>query len=302
MQCKVAPEELLAYVEGELREKEREAIKAHLSQCPSCQNEAAALGDTVIALQKIPDIPLPQDMRARMKKRLQAEAEKMSPQSIPFWQRWKILVPALASAALCAVLLFSSTQSPIVTPRGNGNKGPHGLVRVAAVFCDSGYFSVNGKRIDTNGDRPAQVDLKEGDEVAVSQGAHPTLVFPGEIAVKMKPGTACKVYDRWLHVKKGDTWLKLSKQRSGFQVTTPSVTVTVLGTTFRVLVESGGSTTVDLREGSVKFETTKGSSLMKPGQVLKTESDGAFSLKKHENIVRDEIPFDPSKSPPRLDD
>ena len=300
MNCKVAGEELLAFVEGELRANERQAIESHLADCAACRAEASALEKTVSLLHDVPDIPLPVDMRARMVSRLQKEA--LAEESlIPFWQRWRLWVPALATGALCAFMFFVSSQSPIEDPKG-GPSGPHGLVRVAAVFCDSGDFRVNGIRQEVLEGKALQVDLKEGDEVSVSQGAHPTLVFPGEIAVKMKPGAVCKVYDHWLHVKGGDTWLKLSKQRKGFQVTTPSVTVTVLGTTFRVIVEKGGDTTVDLREGSVKFETTKGSAIMKPGQILKTKTIGTFTLNKHEYGARDEIPFDPTKRPPRLPD
>ena len=300
MNCKVAGEELLAFVEGELRPKEREAIESHLADCSACRAEASGLQKTVSLLQDVPDVPLPADVRARMVSRLQEVAQKEdTPQ--PFWQRWRLWVPALATGALCAFLFVATRQGPIEGP-GGGPVGPHGLARVAAVFCDSGEFKVNGKRQEIAEGKKLQVDLREGDEIAVSQGAHPTIVFPGEIAVKTKPGTICKVYDHWLHVKQGDTWLKLSKQQKGFQVTTPSVTVTVLGTTFRVLVERGGNSTVDLREGSVKFETPKGSAIMKPGQVLKTETSGTFELKELEDDVRDEIPFDPSKSPPRLDD
>ncbi len=97
--------ELLAYLDGELGERERARVEAHLSECPACATELERLQtlqrelDATFEAALFP-VRLPRAADARIRERLRARAERR-----PWWALWRRR-GLLAQAALAVLVLI----------------------------------------------------------------------------------------------------------------------------------------------------------------------------------------------------
>jgi hypothetical protein len=101
---------LLAYVDGELRDDERQAVEGHLETCPTCAEEARRLEAARDALRASPLLELSEERRHAIVGFLPARKEAWS-----FFAPLRRLGPALpAAAALLMVAAFVAlaTQLP----------------------------------------------------------------------------------------------------------------------------------------------------------------------------------------------
>ncbi len=104
MPCQGIVSKLLEYQEGLLEPKEAGAVERHLAACPACQAEAARHEATWELVGADPLVEAPPDLARRVlaEARRTAEAEPAEVIRPARWHRW--LVPALAAAAVAAVV------------------------------------------------------------------------------------------------------------------------------------------------------------------------------------------------------
>jgi anti-sigma factor (TIGR02949 family) len=70
MVCAAAPDQLSAWVDGELDPSERQQVQAHLAQCPECAREVDVLRRLSALLGQIQAATPPPDFRSRLMARL----------------------------------------------------------------------------------------------------------------------------------------------------------------------------------------------------------------------------------------
>jgi hypothetical protein len=130
MICETIKPYLVAYRDGELPERERAQVAAHLSTCPACTREEAQLARVSQMLRGMERIAPSPDFAATFWRRLEQEDHRVEPEEMesPFarWLRdvqewltgWR-LAPALAAAASLLVFFsfllsgrFTTTPTP----------------------------------------------------------------------------------------------------------------------------------------------------------------------------------------------
>ena len=104
MDCHIAEPMLSAYLDGELPEGQRRSLSAHLSECPACARQVAALRQISALYRDLPEPPLPEGLKDRLLAVMRQEmAERPATPSRPWRFRLPSLVfgpwPALAGAA-----------------------------------------------------------------------------------------------------------------------------------------------------------------------------------------------------------
>jgi len=123
MTCETIRKELVAYRDGELRERDRAQIAAHLSTCAACAREEARLvrvSQLLTTLERVTPSP---DFAATFWRRLEQEGQAERESGFARWWRewltgWQ-LMPALAGAASLLVFLsyvLSSRPPTTTTP------------------------------------------------------------------------------------------------------------------------------------------------------------------------------------------
>lgn len=109
MTCEMVRKELVAYRDGELRERDRTRIAAHLSGCPSCAQEEAQLARVSQLLTNLERISPSPDFAATFWRRLAQESQvEQENRFVRWWREWLAdwqLLPALAGAASLLIFL-----------------------------------------------------------------------------------------------------------------------------------------------------------------------------------------------------
>ena len=106
MRCHRIQKRLAAYQDGEIGEKARERIAAHLEGCPACRSVYAELEQAWQLMEKIPEIKASPGFERRLFERINAVPKSRS--------RWRFLwIPwiyrAYPAPAMAAVLLIVGT-------------------------------------------------------------------------------------------------------------------------------------------------------------------------------------------------
>lgn len=114
-------ESLKAYLDGELKGREKQGLEAHLQTCPACQSELEGLRRLSQQLTQnlaTTSAPLPDHLRARILATL-PEPPAPRPQLLPFWRRPGPLAAFGGALAMgCAAFLWMRTSAPGgLTPR-----------------------------------------------------------------------------------------------------------------------------------------------------------------------------------------
>lgn len=294
MDCKYRAEDLLAYVDNELSPEETQNMANHVRSCHDCKIEVNELRNVTSLLAMLPDIEFSEEVRIRLSSKLKESIESeetttaLSPRK-DGWKFWKVLVPAFASLA-CLLMFYTSAKTQNKVQNSNSQSTVIEMASLATLNMNPNLnVTINGKKLSYNNNKQ-QITLKEEDTLSIGQGSNAFVSYPGDINIQVAAGAEFTIYDRWFKLTRGKGYFKLAKQHDEFQVTTPDVTVAVIGTTFTVGIEEKGST-VSLIEGTVRFETRKGTQLMTAGQTLKTTEDGSFTLKNTDAHVEKEIIF-----------
>jgi hypothetical protein len=111
MTCEKIRDELVAYCDGELSERDRIRVAAHLKTCPTCAQEEVRLGRVDQMLTSLERITPSPDFAATFWRRLEQEGH-IEPESrwSRWWREWQEsitnwqMLPALAGAA--SILVF----------------------------------------------------------------------------------------------------------------------------------------------------------------------------------------------------
>src|SRR3989442_10829555 len=120
MTCETIKKELVAYRDGELRERDRAQIAAHLSTCAACTREEARLvrvSQLLTTLERVTPSP---DFAATFWRRLEQEGQGERESRFARWwrewlARWQVM-PGLAGAARPLGFLSYVLSSPTPPP------------------------------------------------------------------------------------------------------------------------------------------------------------------------------------------
>jgi len=120
MECTRTEDLLSGYLDGDLPEREREGITAHLRQCPRCAGEERALKETLSLLRNLPAEKAPPGLLEGVHRRIGQEKE-----AVPFWKKLflpaHIKIPLEAAAVVLIFLLVYGIQNeiPSTKPRSS---------------------------------------------------------------------------------------------------------------------------------------------------------------------------------------
>jgi hypothetical protein len=130
MECVRTEDILSAYLDGDLPEREREEVTAHLRKCPRCAEEERALRETVSLLRTLPVEKAPPGLLAGVRRRIGEEKA-----AEPLWK--KLFLPAhvkipLEAAAVVLVFLLAygiqkqvpATKAPASPPASVRSETP----------------------------------------------------------------------------------------------------------------------------------------------------------------------------------
>lgn len=130
MKCNEVQEYLSAWLDGEVPEGLRQGLADHLSGCPACQGELAALERLDAALAGL-EVPVPQGLAAKVRRRL--------PRPASSWRQ------SLALAVCLALGIFlGSSLAGTLYPGGAPVNGIANEVASLEIFQDYPQGSLGG--------------------------------------------------------------------------------------------------------------------------------------------------------------
>ena len=139
----VAPEEVMAFLDGELPAAKAQAVFDHMTHCPNCSNLAAQLGETQLRLASWKVEPLPAHVEAAIRQ----SAEQRDSHLKNFLPRWILAIragfgwkPLLAFSLVAVAALVLTSRSGRSPDRANF-RAPHAISEVGGV---AGYPAAIG--------------------------------------------------------------------------------------------------------------------------------------------------------------
>ncbi len=139
MRCRKVRSLLSTYCNEELTGRQQVAVREHLAGCSACRREAAAFVSVRETSREMPKMSVSSDFNAQLLNRVAKErfAETRTraflPTKAPF-ANWRLLVPAMASAALLIVVAIG-----VLTP---GHEEFTGTFAVGGDLTDDSYMTV----------------------------------------------------------------------------------------------------------------------------------------------------------------
>jgi hypothetical protein len=183
---------LLAYVDGELRDDERQAVDRHLETCPTCAEEARRLESGRDALRASPLLELSEERRQAIVASFPARKEARS-----FFAPLRRLGPALPAAAvllLVAAFVALATQLPgggddesasnagMAAEESAGDRAGGGDTAAAPEAEKDEGERLEGAQALTSGDPIARVEGPPGEVVRLlRENGHPAFVRDGSV-------------------------------------------------------------------------------------------------------------------------
>ncbi|MCK4618140.1 zf-HC2 domain-containing protein [Candidatus Aerophobetes bacterium] len=114
MKCKRLRRKLVAYLDGELREKQKHLIKKHLSQCAECRKEAHLLNESFCLLKGQDYLKPSEDFLANLWERIYSTEEKQLLPQVIFGRLVHLILPAAVAAVLIIGVLVGSSVEKII--------------------------------------------------------------------------------------------------------------------------------------------------------------------------------------------
>jgi hypothetical protein len=115
----LTPEQLSAYLDGDVAAVERTRQDAHLRDCPDCRDELVALRTTVVLLRGLPEY--------RPRRSFQLQPDQIAA-TRPWWERLGLRIlpalPALRVATVAAALLLVAVSAGEVIQDRTGDEAP----------------------------------------------------------------------------------------------------------------------------------------------------------------------------------
>lgn len=96
--------------------------------------------------------------------------------------------------------------------------------------------------------------VRLGDKVKTGADTLAKVVYTDGTELKMKDHTLVEFRESAIRLLIGDTWIKMVKRGTAFEVHTPAIVAGVRGTRFAVNVQGGGDTKVAVTEGLVSVK------------------------------------------------
>lgn len=114
MKCKRIRRKLVAYLDGELEEKQKLSIKEHLTKCRECKKEADLLNKSFYLLKDQQRLKPSQGFEASLWERIHSSEEKqLLPQAI-FGRFSRLILPAAVAATLIIGVVVGSSVEKII--------------------------------------------------------------------------------------------------------------------------------------------------------------------------------------------
>lgn len=114
MNCKRIRRKLVAYLDGELREKQKFLIKEHLTKCRECKKEADLLNKSFYLLKEQERLKPSQGFEANLWERIySAEERRFLPQAI-FGRLSHLILPAAVAAVLIIGVVVGGSVEKII--------------------------------------------------------------------------------------------------------------------------------------------------------------------------------------------
>ena len=267
--CRQIETMLQARIDDELGHAERVILEQHLAECAMCtallrkhQRSAALLFEGFAEHQ------LKKDMRESVIEHLpemeptRSNARRTAAQRAPTWRRSRAARVLPPMAAGLVVVLAGVLY--LAWPRALGRDAP--VIGVVTHRLGEVKNSVEGRL----GVELAAVKdfIHCGQRYVTGPDAKLMLTLRGPTYIKVNENTRVKLADeRAVVLETGHIWLDVAQEGRQFTVDTPAGEITVLGTTFEVFVD-GDTTTVTLKNGSVRVENDVAACDMVPGEQV----------------------------------
>jgi predicted anti-sigma-YlaC factor YlaD len=114
MKCKRIRRKLVAYLDGELRRKQKLLIKQHLTKCRECKKEADLLNKSFYLLKDQQRLKPSQGFETNLWEKIYSSEEKqLLPQAI-FGRLAHLILPAAVAAALIIGVVVGSSVEKII--------------------------------------------------------------------------------------------------------------------------------------------------------------------------------------------
>lgn len=114
MKCKKVRKKLVAYIDEELKEKQRLLVERHLLECTECRKEADLLNKTFYFLKNQQPLEPSKNFEANLWKRIYS-VEKKEAAPHPLKRATYIILPAAVAAALIIGVFMGSLVGKIVS-------------------------------------------------------------------------------------------------------------------------------------------------------------------------------------------
>jgi len=119
MECEEVRESLSAFLDGELNEYEREAVRAHVERCSDCARELTALRQVSALYRRLEDPEPPVDLEERVL----AQVRRFRASGVPFWSRFSfpsspkaVLAVAASVLVVCGAAVITARLIPSHQP------------------------------------------------------------------------------------------------------------------------------------------------------------------------------------------
>lgn len=154
------------------------------------------------------------------------------------------------------------------------------------------------RMLDGEGNAASAADLAAGTEVWLSQGRVELVFHDGVRAVIEAPAEWSVVDEKRVDLRRGVAWFEVPPAGVGFQVFSPELEVTDLGTEFGVLIEQGKNDEVHVFEGAVHARHRSAAPSNPPMRLTANQAASARPTRRLELIPVEEGRF--SKSLPAI--
>ncbi len=256
MNCETIKTRLNAFLDGELPEREREEVSAHLQDCTNCRTVADDLRSLDERLQR--EFQPWRGQVAALEQRVLKELPQVIPAKVsswtaPIWRSGLLAISAAAAGFLFAWFLLSRPQ-PVHQPAGAGEmardasqKEPQIQLTVATGAVEvkqggqwqampTGGLVGCGQSIRTPARGCCEFRTPDGSEVRLNNDTE--VVFET---------------NRKVRLEKGQLWSTVAQAKEQFQVVAALTTVTALGTQFD-LIHRPDQMILTVLEGKTRVE------------------------------------------------
>jgi len=91
--------------------------------------------------------------------------------------------------------------------------------------------------------------ISPGDKIRVGEKSYAELTLSDESKICIKDNSLLVFSENSLMIQVGEVWLHLTRQKTGFKITTPVSSCTILGTVLNIFVDNFGKTRFRVIEG-----------------------------------------------------